>query len=147
MKILSGPVQDPSDIVTRVLKKSQRETHLHSPRAKQEDYWAEQQRANESLQEDLPAGLEPAPLGTERSVVSSMPPNEMHRVDMINHLHPFCKRVEHVMEMPDQTWECQADLIFTAHESVVSLSSWQGDLKKNLVKESYISMLFEFACL
>lgn len=77
--------------------------HLPSQWAKQEAYWAEEQRANESLQEDLPAGLEPAPLGTERSVVSSMPPNEMHRVDMINHLHPFCKRAEHVMEMPDQT--------------------------------------------
>ena len=32
-----------------------------------------------SLEEDLPTGLEPTPLGTGKSVVSSMPPNEMHR--------------------------------------------------------------------
>ena len=67
-------------IVTTVLNQSQMDTQLSSSRAKQEAYWAELQRANESLREDLPAGLEPTPLGTERSVVSSMPPNEMHRV-------------------------------------------------------------------
>ncbi len=69
-----------SMIVTTVLNQSQMDTQLSSSRAKQEAYWAELQRANESLREDLPAGLEPTPLGTERSVVSSMPPNEMHRV-------------------------------------------------------------------
>ncbi len=69
-----------SAIVTTVLNQSQMDTPLSSPCAKQEAYWAELQRANESLREDLPAGLEPTPLGTERSVVSSMPPNEMHRV-------------------------------------------------------------------
>lgn len=69
-----------SMIVTIGLNQSQMETRLSSLCAKQDAYWAELQRANESLREDLPAGLEPTPLGTERSVVSSMPPNEMHRV-------------------------------------------------------------------
>lgn len=69
-----------SMILTTVLNQSQMDMQLSSSRANQEAYWAELQRANESLWEDLPAGLEPTPLGTERSVVSSMPPNEMHRV-------------------------------------------------------------------
>lgn len=66
-----------SMIVTTVLNQSQMDTQLSSSRAKQEVYWAELQRANESLREDLRAGLEPTPLGTERSMVSNMPPNEM----------------------------------------------------------------------
>lgn len=53
---------------------------LTTSHAKEEAYWAELHRANEPLQGNLPAGLEPTPLGTERSVVSSMPPNDMHRV-------------------------------------------------------------------
>lgn len=69
-----------SRIMTSVLNQSQMDTQLSSSHAKQEAYWAELHRANESLRGDLPAGLEPTPLGTERSVVSSMPPNEMHRV-------------------------------------------------------------------
>lgn len=69
-----------SVIMTSALNQSQMDMQLSSSRAKQEAHWAALQRANESLREDLPAGLEPTPLGTERSVVSSMPPNEMHRV-------------------------------------------------------------------
>lgn len=69
-----------SATVITVPNQSQMDTQLSNSRAKQEVYWTALQRANESLREDLPAGLEPTPLGTERSVVSSMPPNEMHRV-------------------------------------------------------------------
>lgn len=63
------------------------DTQLSSSHAKWEAYWTKLQRAYESLQEDLPTGLGPTPLGTEKSVVSSMPPNEMQHIDTINHLH------------------------------------------------------------
>lgn len=67
-------------IMTTDLNQSDIDAQPTSPHAKWEAYWTELQRANESLREDLPTGLEPTPLGTERSVVSSMPPNEMHTV-------------------------------------------------------------------
>lgn len=67
-------------IMTTDLNQSHIDTQLSSPHAKWEAYWTQLQRANESLREDLPTGLEPTPLGIERSVVSSMPPNEMHTV-------------------------------------------------------------------
>lgn len=67
-------------MTTTDLNQSHTDTQLSSPHAKWEAYWTQLQRANESLREDLPTGLEPTPLGTERSVVSSMPPNEMHTV-------------------------------------------------------------------
>lgn len=95
-----------STTVTTVLNQSQMDTQLSSPRAKSEAYWAELQRAHESLWEDSPAGLEPSPLGTERSVVSSMPPNEMHRVIWLTICILLQATAEHVMEMPDQIWKC-----------------------------------------
>lgn len=101
-------------IVTTALNQSQMDTQLSSSRAKQEAYWAELQRANESLWEDLPAGLKPTPLGTERSVVSSMPPNEMHRVIWLTICIPLQASRECAGDArPDMEMSCRS--IFTAH--------------------------------
>lgn len=106
-------------IVTTALNQSQMDMWLSSSRAKQEAYWAELQRANESLWEDLPTGLELAPLGTERSVVSSMPPNEMHRVIWLT----ICiilqaSRACAGDTRPDIKMSCRS--IFTAHQKEAS---------------------------
>lgn len=70
-----------------------------SPHAKWEAYWTKLQRAYESLREDLPTGLGPTPLGTEKSVVSNMPPNEMHTLIQLT----ICTHLAwHVMEMLEQ---------------------------------------------
>lgn len=108
-------------IVTTVLNQSEMDTQLSSSRAKQEAYWAELQRANKSLREDLPAGLEPTPLGIERSVVSSMPPNEMHRVIWLT----ICillqaSRACDGDARPDMKMSCRC--IFTAHEREATCS-------------------------
>lgn len=66
--------------MTTDLNHSQMGTQLPSSYAKWEACWADQHRTNDSLREDLPIGPEPIPLGKERSVVSSMPPNELHTV-------------------------------------------------------------------
>lgn len=104
-----------SMIVTTALNQSQMDMQLSSSRAKQEAYWAELQRANESLWEDLPTGLDFVPLGTERSVVSSMPPNEMHRVIWLT----ICILLQASRacagdSRPDIKMSCRS--IFTAHK-------------------------------
>lgn len=117
-----GEKHNQSMTVTTVLNQSQMDTQLSNPCAKQEAYWAVLQRANESLQEDLPAGLEPTPLGTERSVVSSMPPNEMHRVIWLT----ICivlqaSRACDGDASPDMKMSCRP--IFTAHKREACIST------------------------
>lgn len=89
-------------ITTTDLNQSHIDTQLSSPHAKWEAYWTQLQRANESLREDLPTGLEPTPLGTERSVVSSMPPNEMHTVIQLT-ICILLALALHATEMLEQT--------------------------------------------
>lgn len=117
-----------SVIMTVISKQSQIEIHASSPCAKQEAYWTELQRANESLREDLPAGLEPALLGTERSVVSSMPPNEMHRVIWLTIcIFLRASRACDGDARPDMRMSSRS--VFTAHKRVSSVSSWWGNDK------------------
>lgn len=126
-----------SVVLTTVFSQSQIDMLLSSSFAKQEACWAELQRANESLQKDLPAGLEPAPLGTERSVVSSMPPNKMHRVIWLTIcIFLQASRACDGDGRPDMKMSCSS--IFTVHERVERAlpgSLWWGNFQY-VIKES-----------
>lgn len=129
-----------------VLNQSQMDMQLWSLHAKQEAYWAELHRANESLREDLPAGLKPTLLGTERSVVSSKPPNEMHRVIWltISILLQACEGV------PDGTWKCHVDLQYLQYLMkrrlvLPPVSSWWGIFSvydEKLRRQAVFSVVF-----
>lgn len=104
-----------SRIMTTVLNQSQMDTQLSSSHAKQEAYWAELHRANESLRGTYPLGWSSHHLalkGLWYPACHLMRCTEWYDWPSAS----FCKLAEHVMETPDQTWKCHVDLSSIAHQ-------------------------------